>query len=180
MLFCFTIYGHGGHFSQVTQNKYHIYIVLFTEYKPYKIWVQTVQWFLRKRCLETYVEVQNEWPWMKGQRSAWLAQWFQRRRCLKMLTDGRQRDWYTISSPVSLQLRWAKKVALTFLTRGLPSFAILTSFIPTPRSILLAWSLLSLVLLMKVPRAYTAAARTYKNKIIQHVQIQVYLFTQVS
>ena len=23
--------------------------------------------------------------------------------------DGRQRDWYTISSPMSLRLRWAKK-----------------------------------------------------------------------
>ena len=32
MLFCFTLYGHGGHFGQVTQNKYHIYKFLFTEY----------------------------------------------------------------------------------------------------------------------------------------------------
>ena len=38
---------------------------------PYEIWVQTAQWFLRKRCLDTYVAVQNEQPWMKGQRSAW-------------------------------------------------------------------------------------------------------------
>ena len=38
---------------------------------------------------------------------AQLAQWFQR-RCLKMLMDGRWSHWYTIISPMSLQLRWAK------------------------------------------------------------------------
>ena len=36
MLFYFTIYGHGGHFSQVFfKNKYHIYIILFAEYSMY-------------------------------------------------------------------------------------------------------------------------------------------------
>ena len=31
------------------------------------------------------------------------------RRCLKMLTDGRQSDWYTISSPMSLWLKHKKE-----------------------------------------------------------------------
>ena len=38
-----------------------------------------------------------------------LAQQFQRRRCLKMLMDGRRSHLYTISSPMSLRLRWAIK-----------------------------------------------------------------------
>ena len=50
-----------------------------------------------------------------------LVQWFQRRGCLKMLKDRRmlrtddrqsQSHWYTISSPMSLRLRWAKNVGL--------------------------------------------------------------------
>ena len=50
-----------------------------------------------------------------------LVQWFQRRGCLKMLKDRQmlrtgdrqsQSHWYTISSPMSLQLRWAKNVGL--------------------------------------------------------------------
>ena len=36
----------------------------------------------------------------------WLDQWFLRRRCLKSVDDGRRRPTYTISSPVSLRLRW--------------------------------------------------------------------------
>ena len=35
---------------------------------PYDIWVQSAQWFLRKRCFDMYVEVRNEWTCMKGQR----------------------------------------------------------------------------------------------------------------
>ena len=50
----------------------------------------------------------------------WLAKRFQRRRCLKLwttdgrrTTDGRTPDHgYTISSPLSLRLRWAKKAAI--------------------------------------------------------------------
>lgn len=53
-------------------------------------------------------------------------------------------------------------ILLTFLTSGLPSFVTWTSFMPTLRLILLAWSLFTL--LMKVPRANTAAARTCFKK----------------
>ena len=88
-------------------------------------------WFWRRRFLKGFYHI---WAW----RPSWscdqdhlnklsfprpkespyeiwvqLAQWFQRRRCLKMLTDGRtdgrRSDWCTISSPMSLRLRWAKK-----------------------------------------------------------------------
>ena len=30
----------------------------------------TVEWFLKKRCLDMIVEIQNEQHWMKVQRSA--------------------------------------------------------------------------------------------------------------
>ena len=48
----------------------------------------------------------------------WLAKRFQRRRCLKLWTttddDGRTPDHgYTISSPLSLRLRWAKNGQIT-------------------------------------------------------------------
>lgn len=49
---------------------------------------------------------------------------------------------------------------LTFLTSGLPSPAILTRFIATPWSIVLACSLRPVELLINVPSANTAAART--------------------
>ena len=38
---------------------------------PYEIGVQSAKWFLRKRCLDMYVAVQNKRPWMQGQMSAW-------------------------------------------------------------------------------------------------------------
>ena len=73
------------------------------------------------RCREqTFVPLSKETPhkiWLS------LAKWFLRRRCLSIVdrrrttddvrtwrTDGRTPDhWYTISSPMSLRLRWAKK-----------------------------------------------------------------------
>ena len=33
---------------------------------PYEIGVQTVQFTLRKKCLDMYKAVQYEWPWVKG------------------------------------------------------------------------------------------------------------------
>ena len=41
----------------------------------------------------------------------WLAKWFLRRRCLSIVNNGRRQTpdhGYTISSPMSLWLRWAK------------------------------------------------------------------------
>ena len=65
---------------------------------------------------------------MDAPHEIWLqsGQWFQRKRCLKMLTDNRLQmtDYrqqmmtteasHTISSPVSLRLRWAKNDFSTF------------------------------------------------------------------
>ena len=43
------------------------------------------------------------------------------RRCLKLLTDGRQSHWYTISSPMSLRLRWATKSVDDNKTKNYPA-----------------------------------------------------------
>ena len=101
----------------------------------YQVQRSSAFWFWRRRFLKGFYHI---WAWRPSWKcdqdhlnkllfprpkespyEIWvqLAQWFQRRRCLKMLTDGRrtdgrtdgqQSDWYTISSPMSLRLRWAK------------------------------------------------------------------------
>ena len=70
MLFCFTIhclymFGHGGHLGQVT----FISILFYLLNKPNKIEFKQPSDFCNF-VLETCVEVQNGWPWMKSQMSA--------------------------------------------------------------------------------------------------------------
>ena len=59
---------------------------------PYEIWLQSVQWFLRRRCLKRVDEGQTT------------------DRHDGRTDGGRRRPTYPISSPLSLRLRWAKKL----------------------------------------------------------------------
>ena len=68
----------------------------------------------------------------------------------------------TLHESVSIADQNADHHQPTFLTRGLPSEAHCAMVMPTPSSMLLAWSLCSVPLYTNVPRAKTAAALTYR------------------
>ena len=89
----FTLYGHGSHLGHVT-------------WTPRRNFHSPIPWMLNMKY---------DFSWL----------WFQR-RCLKTLTDDRLKTTiteasHTISSPVSLWLRWAKKLQYTTLL-GCPRF----------------------------------------------------------
>ena len=76
----FVIYGHDGHLGHVTKTVWRNFRSPQPTEPPYTIWLQLVQWLLRRRCLKRW-----------------------------QTDDVRQMPTYTISSPMSLRLRWAKK-----------------------------------------------------------------------
>ena len=96
----------------------------------YQVSCKSAQRFRRRRFLKGFYHIRAWRPsWscdldpicklsfphpMEAPHEIWLqsAQWFQRRRCLKMWTHDthRQQPCHTISSPMSLRLRWAKKL----------------------------------------------------------------------
>ena len=72
----FIKYGYGGHLGQDRLNKLSFPHPMET---PYEIWLQSAQWFLRRRCLKSVDDGRTD--------------------------DGRRRPTYPISSPMSLRLR---------------------------------------------------------------------------
>ena len=90
----FTIYGHGGHLGHVTRT----------------IWTN-----FRSRVLRSlHMKFEFNWPSGFREEDVWKCWRTDGRRM-----DGRRSDWYTISSPMSLRLRWAKKQTLKILMRRL-------------------------------------------------------------
>ena len=85
----FTIYGHGGHLGHVTKT----------------IWTN-----FRSRVLRS-LHMKFELYWPSGFRGEDV--WNCGRTDGRRTTDGRRSDWYTISSPMSLRLRWAKKTVVS-------------------------------------------------------------------
>ena len=80
----FTIYGRGGHLGHVTRS----------------IWT-----IFRSRVLRSlYMKFEFDWPSGFRGEDVWNCG-----RTDGRTTDGRRSDWYTLSSPMSLRLRWAKK-----------------------------------------------------------------------
>ena len=132
------IYGHGGHVGIVTWT-------IWTNFRshpheaPQEIWLQSAS---KEKKLGN---VESEWPWTKVNewpwplifinlghvtRTIWInfcspipwrrlqsAQWFQEMFEYVDIhtTYGRQRPTYSISSPVSLQLRWANKHSIIMI-----------------------------------------------------------------
>ena len=96
----FTIYGHGGHFGRVTRT----------------IWT-----IFRSRVLRSlHTKFELNWPSGFRGEDVWKC-WRTDRRWMDGRTDGRWSHGYTISLPMSLQLRWANN-KFSFLKEGLPSW----------------------------------------------------------
>ena len=85
----FTIYGHGSHLGHVTKT----------------IWTNFRSPILRS----LHMKYEFNWP-SSFREDVWKC-W---RTTDGRKDDGRRSHWYTISSPMSLWLRWAKKIGCTF------------------------------------------------------------------
>ena len=82
----FTIYGHGGHLGHVTKT----------------IWTNFRSPILRS----LHMKYEFNWPSSFRGEDVWKC-W---RTTDGRTDDGRRSHWYTISSPMSLRLRWAKNI----------------------------------------------------------------------
>ena len=85
----FTIYGRGGHLGHVTNT----------------IWTNFRSPILRS----LHMKYEFNWPSSFRGEDVWKC-W--RTTDRRRTDDGRRSHWYTISSPMSLRLRWAKNVFL--------------------------------------------------------------------
>ena len=83
----FTIYGRGGHLGHVTKT----------------IWTNFRSPFLSS------LRMKYEFNWPSSFRGEDVWKCWQTTDDRRWTDDGRRSHWYTISSPMSLQLRWAKK-----------------------------------------------------------------------
>ena len=51
----FTIYEHGGQLGHMTRTNYINFLLAITDVQ-YKIQLQSIQWFLRRRCLKVWTD----------------------------------------------------------------------------------------------------------------------------